>query len=341
MIVPATRSRHQVRRLAAGPVPAFTPLVAALAALAATAGSARAAPVSAAASVAPSDSRVPLTDNFSRLELVTAGTVAVLGPLALAVSPKIWTPTPSIGPPEASSFDRRVSDDLYQANGTGRRFWGRVPDRGGLYVLPYLPAIFYGGEALWRARTGHTWFDNGDQNPDHRFVAYAEALGWTALLNGVTKVMVGRARPYVVLNHPELAEARAEDNVSFFSAHSSAIFCTASFVALDVSDTLRWRVLADAPPAERFLLGTLLPYAVSFGVASLVSVSRIIDQQHWASDVIVGAGVGTLVAHLAYVAHFDHRGRPRRRLGADGPPAAGAVRVIPMENGLALAGLLP
>jgi membrane-associated phospholipid phosphatase len=234
-----------------------------------------------------------------------------------------------------------VSEELYQAHGTGGRFWGRVPDRAGLYLLPYLPAVFYGGEALWRARTGRAWFDNGDQNPDHRFVAYAEALGWTTLLNGVTKVVVGRARPYVVLNHPELADAPSEDNVSFFSAHSSVIFCAASFVALDASDTLRWRVLADAPPAERFLVGTLVPYAVSFGVASLVSVSRIIDQQHWASDVIVGAGVGTLVAHLAYVAHFDHWGRPRRRLDADGAPPGAALRVIPTGNGLALAGLLP
>jgi len=288
-----------------------------------------------------SDPPVPLTENFSRLELVTTGTVAIAGVLALSVSPKIWQPTPSLGPPEPSSFDRRVSDALYQANGSDSRFWGRVPDRAGLYVLPYLPAVFYGGEWLWRARRGGTLFQDGDQNPDHRFVAYTEALGWTALINGVTKVVVGRARPYVVLHHPELAGARSEDNVSFFSAHSSAIFCAASFVALDVSDTLRWRVLADAPPAERFLVGTVVPYAVTFGVASLVSVSRIIDQQHWASDVIVGAGVGTLVAHLAYVAHFDHWGRPRRRLSADGAPPVAAMRVVPTGNGLALAGLLP
>ncbi|HET6148744.1 MAG TPA: phosphatase PAP2 family protein [Polyangia bacterium] len=297
-------------------------------------GTARAAPVD--------DPRIPLSDNFSRLELVTTATVVVAGSLALALSPKIWPPTPSIGPPAPSSFDRRVSDDLYQAHGTGDRFLGRVPDRAGLYVLPYLPGVFYGGEALWRARTGRTLREGGDQNPDHRFAAYAEALGWTTLLNGVTKVVVGRARPYVVLNHPELADAGSEDNVSFFSGHSSVIFCAASFVALDASDRLRWRVLADAPPVERFLLGTLVPYTVSFGVAALVSVSRIIDQQHWASDVIVGAGVGTLVAHLAYVAHFDHWGRPRRRLGADGgPPAAAAMRVVPTGNGLALAGLLP
>src|SRR5205085_4476308 len=109
----------------------------------------------------------------------------------------------------------------------------------------------------------------------------------------------------------------------------------------DVSDNLRWRVLADAPPAERFLAGTLAPYVVGFGAASLVGVSRIIDQQHWASDVIVGAVVGTLVGHLAYVAHFDHWGRPRRRLPADGPAPVTMMRLVPTGNGLALAGLLP
>jgi membrane-associated phospholipid phosphatase len=273
-----------------------------------------------------------------------SGTVAVGGSLALAVAPRIWQPSPSIGAPDPSSFDYRISKGLYGANGTGARFWGGVPDLAGLYVLPYLPAVWYGGEALYRARHQHPLFADGDQNPDHHFFAFAEALGWTALINGVTKVVVGRERPYLVLNHPELASAHREDNVSFFSAHSSAMFCAASFVALDVSDYLRWRALADAPPVERFLVGTLVPYTVSFGVASLVSVSRIIDQQHWASDVLVGAGVGTLVAHLAYVAHFDHWGRPRRRLTADGLPAPAAsstLRVVPTANGLALAGLLP
>jgi len=241
-----------------------------------------------------------------------------------------------------SSFDRRVSDDLYRANGTGARFWGVVPDVAGLYVLPYLPAIYYGGQAIYWARNGRTVFADGDQNPDHHFFAYAEALGWTALINGVTKVVVGRARPYVVLDHPELAHGHSEANVSFFSAHSSGMFCAASFVALDVSDHLRWRVLADAPAAERFLVGTLLPYTIALGAASIVSVSRIIDQQHWASDVLVGAGVGTLVAHLAYVAHFDHWGRPRRRLSdPDAQGATATFRLVPTGNGLALAGLLP
>jgi membrane-associated phospholipid phosphatase len=284
---------------------------------------------------------VPLAEDFSTLELVETGVVAVGGSLALAVAPRIWTPAPSIGAPEPSSFDRRISVELYRGKDAGR-FWGRVPDVAGLYVLPYLPAIYYGAESLYWARHGRPFFADGDQNPDHHFFAFAEALGWTALVNGVSKVVVGRARPYVVLEHPELASGRYEDNVSFFSSHSSAMFCTASFVALDVSDHLRWRALADAPAAERFLVGTLLPYTVAFGTASIVAVSRIIDQQHWASDVLVGAAMGTLIAHLGYVAHFDHWGRPRRRHLDDGAPVpAASWRLVPTGNGLALAGLLP
>jgi membrane-associated phospholipid phosphatase len=167
-------------------------------------------------------------------------------------------------------------------------------------------------------------------------------------------VVVRRARPYVVLDHPELAApSRSEDNLSFFSGHSSAVFCAASFVARDLGDALRWRVLAGwdhRPVARSFLAAT--PYLVGYGVASVVGVSRIVDQQHWATDVLLGAVVGTLTAHLTYVVHFDQRGRPRRRLAEEPLPAAAervregtrvgvSLGLVPTGNGLALAGLLP
>ena len=44
-----------------------------------------------------------------------------------------------------------------------------------------------------------------------------------------------------------------------------------------------------------------VPYLTAYGVAGLVGVSRIIDQQHWLTDVVTGAVVGTTAAHVAYV----------------------------------------
>ena len=112
-------------------------------------------------------------------------------------------------------------------------------------------------------------------------------------------------------------------------------------LALDVSNTLHRGALKQAGPVQRFVLGTLAPYAGAFGVAGLVGFSRIADQQHWASDVITGAFVGTAAAHLAYVVHFDGLGRPRRRLGEEALAAPGALALAPVPGGVALRGLLP
>lgn len=284
--------------------------------------------------------RVPIAANFSVAERATIVTAATLGVLAMVGLPAVTLPdAPSLGPPAPGSFDRDISERLYR--GGDGRFLARVPDVAGLFVLPYLPALFYGTQTFVRSRTGRPLFTHGDVNPDHRLWAYIEAIGWTALLTGVTKVTVGRERPYVVLDHPELAAPTSERNLSFFSGHAAASFCAASFVALDFSDTLRAGALRRAGPVRRFLLGTLAPYTAAFGVAGLVGFSRIVDQQHWASDVITGAAVGTAAGHLAYIAHFDTDGLPRRRLGEDALGAPGALALAPVPGGVALRGLLP
>jgi len=150
---------------------------------------------------------------------------------------------------------------------------------------------------------------------------------------GVTKVVVGRERPYATLGHPELAGPSNEVDVSFFSAHAAIMFAAASFVALDTSRRLDAGPLAAASPLRRAVLGTVVPYLVAFGTASVVAVSRIIDQQHWPSDVLVGALVGGGIAHLAYLTHFDENGQPRG--------AASSVRLVPTPTGMAVVGLLP
>jgi membrane-associated phospholipid phosphatase len=298
-----------------------------------------------ARAVADGDGPVPVGENFSPAERTTIVAVAVTGALALAVAPRLIQPAPSFGPPAPGSLDVRISNALYSADGTGARFLGGVPDVAGLYVIPYLPALFYAGELAVLERTGEpvraAGFESRDYNPQHRLWAYVEALGWTALITGVTKVSVGRLRPYVVLDHPQLAAAPREDKLSFFSSHASGSFCAAGFVALDVSHTLRAGALRAASPARRLLLGIIVPYAAAFGVATVVGVSRIVDQQHWFTDVVAGAAVGTAAAHIAYFAHFDDLGRPRRRLGTTALAPPGSLGLAPMPGGVALTGLLP
>jgi membrane-associated phospholipid phosphatase len=285
----------------------------------------------------PLPGRIPLHQNFSNFELAMTGVGVVTGIVSMALGTTLFgAPAPSIGPPAPDSFDRRWADRLHLDNGAGHAFLGQVPDIAGMYVLPYLPAVFYGIDAVAMARMGAPWWLS-DPNQDHRLIAYAEALGWTLTATGVTKMLVGRERPYSVLDHPELVMRPSEKYLSFFSGHSAAMFCAATFVALDASRRLPRGPLAGASPARRFLVGQLLPYVVAYGTASLVAISRVIDQQHWPSDVLMGALVGTTIAHLAYLTHFDELGTPRRARLNDTPPLVTA-RLVPTLNGAALVG---
>ena len=281
--------------------------------------------------------RVPLAENFSVFERATTGVALVTGATLMLFGQRIFgSPTPSLGPPQPGSFDRTWSDRLHLDDGSGHHFLWRAPDIAGFFVLPYLPALVYGIDAAANARDGGPrLFD--DPNADHRFLAYGETLAWTLLAAGVTKVIVGRERPYATLQRPELAGPASEVNVSFFSAHAAIMFAAASFVALDASRRLDAGPLAAASPLRRALLGTVLPYLVAFGTASVVAVSRVIDQQHWPSDVLVGGLVGGGIAHLAYLTHFDERGQPR---GARGTGMT-SVRLVPTAAGVAVVGLLP
>jgi membrane-associated phospholipid phosphatase len=284
----------------------------------------------------PSRTRVPLAESFSTTELVTTALVVPAGLGMLAAGERLFgVPEPSFGPPAPGSFDRRWADRLHLDDGSGERFLARVPDIGA-YVLPWLPAIAYGLDAVGRRRT--CFSVTGDPNGDHRFIAYAQVIGWTALATGLAKTFVGRDRPYVALSRPELAGAAREDRLSFFSSHTAMLFAGGSFVALDVSRRLLSGALAGASPARRALLGRGLPHLFIYGTASLIALSRIIDQQHWPTDILAGAAVGLAIGQVVYRTHFDEDGQPRRRWGA---PNATTVRLLPAPGGVWLVGLLP
>jgi membrane-associated phospholipid phosphatase len=261
--------------------------------------------------------RVPLTENFSPLEITVSLAVAGAGTFLLAQGRLLFDPPkPSMGPPDPGSIDARVSRWAYQQGSD--RMWGGVPDVAGAYLLPVLPALFYGGEWLsWQTR-GRPLFACYDQNPQHRLMAFVEAMGWTYLLTGLVKYTAGRPRPYteVANDHPQLRHRASEDNLSFFSGHASVSFAVGAFLAEDTSRYLLRGPLSEeagAGTVSRVLLGRVAPYLVGYGVPAVIGVSRIVDQQHWPSDVVTGAVTGALIAHLVYAVHFDAEGNPQRR----------------------------
>jgi membrane-associated phospholipid phosphatase len=153
-----------------------------------------------------------------------------------------------------------------------------------------------------------------------RCIAAALALYWPG---------VGRA---VEPEHVPLLENFAH-NLSFFSGHATSSFTIAAFVNRDLGDWLVVRPLASSHPAVKIVVGRVLPAAGRHGVATLVGVSRIVDQAHYLSDVGVGALVGTAIGNAVSALHFDGLGRPRRWHVRDVHASA-----VPFPGGVAVAG---
>ncbi len=106
-----------------------------------------------------------------------------------------------------------------------------------------------------------------------------------ALTAGATegiKYLTGRQRPGYTDNHL-LFEGPGGSGKSFPSGHAANAFAVAAVVTEQYDDV--W----------------VAPLA--YGLAGLVAWSRLNDNAHWASDVVVGAGLGYAIGKL--VAHFS------------------------------------
>jgi hypothetical protein len=117
-------------------------------------------------------------------------------------------------------------------------------------------------------------------------------FGWhgteaVVLANGVTgllKGILGRSRPYVS-NASDPRDFRfaggfsTSDRQSFPSGHTTTAFAAAAAVTSEI----------------RRLQPKALPYVatIMYGGATLVGLSRMYHDKHWASDVALGAAIGT------------------------------------------------
>ena len=140
---------------------------------------------------------------------------------------------------------------------------------------------------------------------------------------GVGKAMTGRARPYVTADTNArdfkfMRGLRGGDGYrSFPSGHTVMAFAAAAAVT---GETARW--WPDATP----YIGTAL-----YGGAALAGLSRMYNDQHWASDVLVGAAIGTFVGQKVVRYHRTHPGNRIDRwfLAASlGPAPAGGGRLL-------------
>ncbi len=141
-----------------------------------------------------------------------------------------------------------------------------------------------------------------------------QATSLAMLTNVIVKYSVGRARPYVWQGNPDLYPASQSDaNVSFFGGHATFVF------AVVVSGSTLF--FMQGMPGAPWVLG------VGLAAAGFTAYLRMAANKHYLTDVLVGAGVGSLVGWaVPYLFH-----RPGRK----GPPQAGDL--LPAPGGIAIA----
>ena len=115
----------------------------------------------------------------------------------------------------------------------------------------------------------------------------------------LVKGLAGRARPYADIKDPRnfgLARGfkQGDQYRSFPSGHSAMGFAAAAAVT---SETSKWW-----PDATWYIA------PVMYGGATLIAASRMYNNKHWASDVALGAAIGTFAGTKVVRYHHSHPG---------------------------------
>lgn len=187
---------------------------------------------------------------------------------------------------DVDSMDARVRDAPVWSD----TFADAISNVTGFVLMP-LAAV--GLDALAAAHDGAL----GRVAEDTLIVAEAGVVA--ADLTQLTKMLVGRERPFVHALQPEqkpLTGQPSDNNLSFFSGHSAEAFALAAAVGtVSTMRGYRW-----AP----------LTWSVGGAVAATTAYLRIAADKHWLTDVVVGAmvgaGIGFAVPFLFHSAVDDH-----------------------------------
>lgn len=109
-----------------------------------------------------------------------------------------------------------------------------------------------------------------------------------------TELLVG-ALTYSLKKATAVPRPDTGQPTSFPSGHTAQAFAVATFMAKEYGDQSIW-----------YSIG-------AYSVATGVGVMRMMNNRHWVSDVLVGAGIGILSTNLVYLTHQHKWGKQKRR----------------------------
>lgn len=127
-----------------------------------------------------------------------------------------------------------------------------------------------------------------------------EALAFDNAINGLVSALSSRQRPYgddcVGGSEAELSDCRTSKRYrSFFSGHASTAFTSAGLTCMHHAHLPLYG--GGAPD--------VFACASAFGVAAGTAVLRVVADQHWTSDILVGSAFGTFSGlFIPWVFHY-------------------------------------
>ena len=117
-------------------------------------------------------------------------------------------------------------------------------------------------------------------------VIYAETVSLTYAMKELLKWAIPRERPYLYFEgYPEEALKNGDYNKSFCSGHTSVAFSVAA------ANTY---IFSKYYPDSKWKIPVI---AASYSLAALTGILRVASGEHFASDVLVGALLGTAMGY--------------------------------------------
>jgi membrane-associated phospholipid phosphatase len=183
----------------------------------------------------------------------------------------------TIGTIAVAPLDLRVAKRLQDPAAQENHFLSRAAT--GFRVLA-VPGSFVAGAGLYGIGRAQ-----GQRRLQALGLHSLESMLIANVVGTTIKFAAGRARPFVDIDNPadfQVFRGFTEDKYrSFPSGHTITAF---AFASTFTRETQFWW------PHAGWYVGTVM-----YGGASLMGLSRIYNNQHWASDVIGGAAIGTLI----------------------------------------------
>lgn len=196
----------------------------------------------------------------------------------------------TLGTAAVAPLDKEVAKRLQYPGTQENRFLRRAAT--GFRVLA-VPGSLIAGVGLYGIGRA-----DGQRRVQSLGLHSVESILLADVLGGAIKMVAGRKRPYADIDNPydfQLFRGfSGHEYQSFPSGHTLNAFAFASTLT---RETQFWW------PHSVWYVGT-----VFYGGATLMGLSRIYNNQHWASDVMAGAAIGTLIGTKVVKYTHSHPG---------------------------------